>query len=105
VRRVVLALGVLASVEALYLLLELRGIGFPDGHRTQLDRFREAAYPLFAASLFALALGAMYVGVGRAGAPPGRAMKAVLFVSIALHVVLGVISFLAAVRLDHGAGG
>ena len=93
-RKANLALAALAVLEAGGFLLALRGIGFPDGHLTELDRFRRAAWPVTAALFVAIA-----VVAARARPKPALALF------IALNAVAFAVDGLAAHTLDHGAGG
>ncbi len=94
-----------SGLAAGYFLQELQGSGFPDGYRSALDRFHETAYPLFAAALTLLALGALGLGVRWANAAARRKAKAVVLAAGALGLACLAIDFYAAGFFEHGGGG
>lgn len=98
-RRHLLVTGVVALLEAAYFAVSLRTIGFPDGHRTALDRFHERAWPV---SIVALLLTAVWA-FARAARP--RASRAPLVVAMVTALACIVVEVLAAGSFDHGAGG
>ncbi len=93
-RKANLILAALAALEAGGFLLALRSFGFPDGHLTELDRFRRVSYPVTVALLVVLAVVATRV----------RA-KPALALFVALNVVAFAVDGFAARVFDHGAGG
>ena len=86
----------LALLEGGWFLLCHRGLGFPDGHLTALDRFRATEYPAFMACFALLA----FVAASR------RVQARYTFVAfVALSVVAFALDGYAARVFDHGGGG
>lgn len=94
-RRTNAIVAILAVLESAAFVVGLRGLGFPDGHRTELERFQGTTYP-FVVMLAALAL----------AAASGRAKPRSTWLALAAVTVLaGAVEGTARVVLDHGGGG
>lgn len=98
-----LSVGAAALAASAYHAVELRGIGFPDGHRTALDRFHERALPPFALAFALLGLAAL-ASTSRPR-PGGRAPLALVIALVALVLLRVALSIWAAGVYEHGAGG
>lgn len=95
-RRTNAIVAILAVLESAAFVAGLRGLGFPDGHRTELERFQGTTYPAFVVMLAALAL----------AAASGRAKPRSTWLALAAVTVLaGAVEGTARVVLDHGGGG
>lgn len=94
-----IAAGLIAALEAACFAASLSMIGFPDGHRTALDRFHERARPVFIVALLLVAAWAFWA------AARARASRAPLVVAVVTAIVCLAIDVLAARYFDHGAGG
>lgn len=86
----------LAILEGVWFLLSSRGLGFPDGHLTELDRFRCVEYPALLACSVLLAIVAA-----------SRRVKAryTFGAFVVLNVIALAVDGYAAHVLDHGGGG
>lgn len=101
-RRAVILIGVSALAASAYHAVELRGIGFPDGHRTERDRFHEQALPPFAVAFALLGLIAL-ASVLRPR--PGRAASGLVVALGALVLLRLALALWSAHALSHGGGG
>ncbi len=89
----------LAALVAAFLFLELGYIGFPDGHRTELDRARETLWPIY------IALLAVVAAVCIAFARKPRFLKLVLAIALVVGVGIAAIDGHLAATLENGSGG
>ncbi len=95
----------LVGLEAAYLWMELSGLGFPDGYRTDLDRFREQTYPIFITVFALLALTGVFAG-RRPSTRPWHSKFVVLLLLILIgNAVYVLVDFYAVNSFEHGQGG
>lgn len=93
-------LGITGMAEAAILYLEFSYIGFPDGHRSVLDRAREVTYPIFMAIACLLTAYAMYTSTKVATAASRQSARRQF---VALVSITGLVN-LVCVAIDYVCG-
>lgn len=88
-----------------YLLLEFQGLGFPDGHLTELELSLEKLYPFYIFIYVLFAGYFLYLGfIQQANNPILKPRSTLVSFVVFFIFMLFVNGYLASI-LDHGAGG
>ncbi len=80
-------------------------IGFPDGHRTELDSVYEKVYPVYMVISLLFMLLSLYVGGNILGKPHPKKLKWVFVFLIIFLLSTFVIAHYLYKNLEHGQGG
>ncbi len=98
-QRALVVIGALAAVEAAYFALLRDSLGFPDGHLTELDRWRQVTCPIFVVLLVLAAVATLYAAVRR-----HRSRAVPVVASVVVPACL-VIDWVGRASQEHGGGG
>jgi hypothetical protein len=98
-------LGLMLMAAAFFIYLEIQYLGFPDGHKTALDRALAPLYSWLAGGSAGCGLYCLYLAAWTNVRQRERKMKAVAVVYGLLLAITVALGYALSLRLDTGAGG